>query len=222
MKNIVDRHYGNLFTSFYFSHKLNEDNTINFSYSSRITRPTMNNLAPFIYYSSRNTVFTGNPGLQPAISQGVTASYAYKKYFLSVSFTHEDKTITGFQPEVDSVSSKTILTSENLENQKLVSVALSVPVTVTKWWTMQFNVTGIWQQVNALYKDEQLRMEQKNVRINITQSFMLPKDFSMELSGFYQSPFLNGIVSFRSSGSLDFGMRKKFGKNALNFSQQYV
>ena len=219
VKNIVDRHYGNLFPSLYFSHKLNEDNTINFSYSSRITRPTMNNLAPFTYYSNRNTVITGNPGLQPAISHGLNAAYSFKKYFFSVSFTHEENTITGFQPDVDSLSNKTILTPENLENQKLISATLSVPVTVTKWWSMQYNVTGIWQQVNALYKDEQLRIEQKNIRINMTQVFTLPRDFSMELSGFYQSPSLNGIVTRKSLGSLDFGMRKKLGaKHALNFS----
>ena len=219
LKDIVDRHYGNLFPSFFISHKLDEKNAVNFSYSTRITRPTMNDLAPFTYYNNRNSLLTGNPGLQPAISHSASAVYSFKKYFFSVSFTKEDNAITGFQPEVDSVSNKTILTPENLENQKLVSAVFSVPVTVAKWWSMQYNITGIWQQVNALYKNEPVRVEEATISINMTQMFTLPKNFSMELSGFYQSPSLNGIVMFRSRGSLDFGMRKKFGaKDALNFS----
>lgn len=219
VKNIVDRHYGRLFPSAFLSHKLNEKTTISLSYSTRITRPTFSNLAPFTYYFNRNTVLTGNPGLQPALAHAVTAGYSYKKYFISLSYTKEDNAITGFQPNVDSSSNITIYTPENLENQKLVSVVLSIPLTVTKWWTMQYNVTGTWHQVNALYKKEKVQIEQKDIRINMTQSFTLPKDFSIELSGYYQSPSANGILLFKSSGSLDFGARKKLGtKDALSFT----
>ena len=62
-------------------------------------------------------------------------------------------------------------------------------------------------------------MEQKNLGLNMTQSFILPKDYSIELSGFYQSKALNGLTTFKPFGSLDFGVRKKFsGRDALNFS----
>ncbi len=50
IKNIVDRHYGNLFSSFFISHKIHDNNSLNFSYSMRITRPAFNDLAPFTYY----------------------------------------------------------------------------------------------------------------------------------------------------------------------------
>lgn len=107
-KNIVDRHYGKLFPTLFFSHKLNEQNTLNLSYSSRITRPTFNNLAPFTYYINRNTLLTGNPALQPAIAHAVSIGYTFKKYFLQVAFTKEDKSITFFQPSVDSGANKRI------------------------------------------------------------------------------------------------------------------
>src|SRR6185437_11682878 len=45
--NIVNRKYGELFPTFYISKKMNDDNSVNFSYSRRITRPTFNDLAPF-------------------------------------------------------------------------------------------------------------------------------------------------------------------------------
>lgn len=218
-KNIVDRHYGKLFPTLFLSHKLNEQNTFNFSYSSRITRPTFNDLAPFTYYVNRNTVLTGNPALQPAIAHAVTVGYTYKKYFLQVSFTRENNSITFFQPSVDSSTNKTIFSPQNLEHQKLAALVLSVPITVSTWWSMQYNITGTWQQVNAYYEKEPVRIEKKNISINMTQSFTLPANFSVELSGFYSSPNLNGITVFKAMGLLDFGIRKKLGaRSNINFS----
>lgn len=218
-KNIVDRHYGKLFPTLFLSHKLNEKNSINFSFSSRITRPSFNDLAPFTYYVNRNMVFTGNPALQPAIAHTASIGYTFKKYLLQVSFTKEDNTITFFQPTVDSASNITINKPENLDNQKSAVVVISVPVTVAPWWNMQYNVTGTWQQVNAYYEKEPVRIAKKNISINMTQSFTLPWNFSVELSGFYNSSNLNGISVIKPMGSLDFGLRKKLGaRDNINFS----
>lgn len=218
-KNIVDRHYGRLFPTVFISHKLNEKNTINLSYSSRITRPSFNDLAPFTYYISRNSLLTGNAALQPAISHAVSVGYTFKKYFLQASFTKEYNSIAFFQPRVDSVANKTVSKPENLDNQKLVTLVLSIPVTVTSWWNMQYNITGIWQQINAVYEKAPVRMGQGMISINMSQSFTLPANFSMELSGFYNSRSLNGIMILKPMGSLDFGLRKKLGaRDNINLS----
>lgn len=145
VKNIVDRHYGNLFPSFFLSHKIDDYNSINFSYNRRISRPSFNALAPFTYYSSPNSLITGNPGLQPAIANMVKGDYIFKKFLFSLSFTKEDHSITGFQPQTDSVTNKSILSPENLINQKLISLILSVPVDITKWWSMRYNITALRQ-----------------------------------------------------------------------------
>ena len=41
-KGIIDLHYGELFPTVYFSQKLNQNNTLQLSYSRRIDRPTFN------------------------------------------------------------------------------------------------------------------------------------------------------------------------------------
>src|SRR5690606_19522454 len=50
----------------------------------------------------------------------------------------------------------------------------------------------------------------------------LPKDFSLELSGFYNSPTLAGIRKVKAFGAVNFGVRKEFrnngGKLNLSFS----
>jgi len=211
LKNIVDRHYGNLFPTFFISHKINDNNALNFSYNKRITRPTFNALAPFTYHGSPYSLITGNPTLQPAIANMVKGDYIFKKLLFSLSYTKEDHSITNFQPQLDSVTNKTLLSPENLVNQKIISVILSIPIEITNWWSMQYNVTGLAQQVNALYKKEPVRLEQANVNINATQKFRLPKEWSVELSGFYQSRSLSGISVMKGFSSLDFGIKKNLG-----------
>jgi Outer membrane protein beta-barrel family/Carboxypeptidase regulatory-like domain len=218
-KNIIDRHYGKLFPTLFLSHKLNEKSAISLSYGSRITRPSFEDLAPFTYYSNRNSLLTGNPALQPAIAYAVSAGYTFKKYFFQLSFTKEDNKISFFQPDVDSASKKIINKPENLRNQKLVALTFSVPVKIATWWSMQYNITATYQQVNAWYKKEPVQIEQKNISLNMTQSFTLPEHFSIELSGFYNSRNLNGLTVFKPIGSLDFGIRKKLGaRDNINFS----
>src|SRR5205814_1950473 len=59
-KSIVDRHYGNLFPSFFFLHKINDSNSVNFSYSRRIWRPSFADLAPWVIFYDPKTFQTGN------------------------------------------------------------------------------------------------------------------------------------------------------------------
>ena len=217
VKNIVDRHYGNIFPTFFISHNINDNNSINFSYSLRITRPTFNDLAPFTYYADANTVLTGNAALQASLSNTLKLAYTYKQYLFSISYSLENHAITGFQPNSDSATNKVILSPQNLKNQKLVSAVISIPVNVTRWWTMQYNCTGIWQQINAYYKELPIRLSQLNYNINATQTFKLPKNWSADISGFYQSASLDGISVIKGTGSLNAGIKKKLKDNKSSF-----
>lgn len=222
-KNIVDRNYTNLFPSVFISHKLNENSALNFSYSRRITRPTFNNLAPFTYYLNANTLITGNAALQASLSDIVKVGFTFKKYLLSFSYSNEKGAIAGFQAHADSVLNKIKLSAENLQSVKILSGVLAIPLDVTTWWSMQYNITGAWQQANALYLARPVKVQQVYYTISAIERFALPKNYTIELAGNYYSPQLNGIAVMRASGSLDAGIRKKFkGKggslylNAIN------
>jgi Outer membrane protein beta-barrel family/Carboxypeptidase regulatory-like domain len=221
-KNIVDRHYGNLFPVITLSRTLDKNNSINLSYSKRISRPTFNNLAPYIYYVNENTIITGNPVLQPSVSHTITTDYTFKKYTLSLSFNKQDHAIAIFQPTVDSVANKVVLAPDNFK-QKLLSALVTIPVEITNWWNMQYSITGIWQQVDAS-DNKGLTRNNANININVTQNFRLPDNISVELSGFYQSRRLEGIYTQKEYGSLNIGIRKKLPgtKGALTFSANNI
>ncbi|HEX5151181.1 MAG TPA: TonB-dependent receptor [Parafilimonas sp.] len=218
-KNIVDRHYGNLFPSLFISQKLDDNNSINFSYTRRITRPTFNDMAPFVLFIDPNTFFSGNPALQPSISDAVKADYLFKKLVFSVSYTYEAHPITRFSPRIDSVTNKQTLAAENQKNRNSVNITISLPFKITNWWNMQNNITGSWQELNAIYNKASFIIKQNNVNLSTTQMFTLPKNYSIELSAYYQSPLLFGIYKLEEIASVDLGVQKKFKrKGALRFA----
>ena len=217
-KNIVDRHYGNWFPSIFISQSVNDNSSFNFSYSRRITRPTFNDMAPFVYFVDPNTIFSGNPALQPSIANAGKVDYLLKRFVFSLSYTNEKNTITNFSPTVDPVSNKQTLSAENQKSKDIIAVAVTLPFTIKTWWTMQNNLSVYWQQLDAFYKGEPVNIKQKTLSVNSTQSFILPRNFSMELSGIYMSGGLFGIYKAASSTSLNLGIQKKLGLNGGNLA----
>jgi len=220
IKNIVDRHYGNFFPSVFVSHAFTDKQSVNFSYSRRITRPTFNDMAPFVYFVDPNTLFSGNPALQPSTSNSLKADYLLKRLIFSLTFTKEKNPITNFAPRVDPVTNKQTLAAENQKDKQTLALNISLPARVNGWWSMQNNISGLWQKLNAIYKGEPLQIVQKNANLNSTQTFTAPKNYSIELRGNVQSGGLFGIYQLKPIGTMDIGVQKKFAdnKNILRFT----
>jgi outer membrane receptor protein involved in Fe transport len=54
---VVDRQFGKLFPSIFYSRTINDNQSLNFAYTKRITRPTFNQMAPFAIFLDPNTFF---------------------------------------------------------------------------------------------------------------------------------------------------------------------
>lgn len=215
VKNIVDRHYGRLFPSWFLSHNINDNNSLALSYSRRITRPTFWNLAPFVIFMGPNTFFSGNPGLQPAITDNVNFAYTFKRKILSLSYSYEANPITNFSPHVDAKTNKETLSAENQDNSKTLNLSFSLPLDITKWWSLQMNVNGSYIQMNGLYNKETVLLKQKLFFANGIQNFRLPNEFTLSLSTFYRTGGLFGIYRVDPIASVDFGLQKKLKKSSL-------
>ncbi|MEO8403263.1 MAG: outer membrane beta-barrel protein [Chitinophagaceae bacterium] len=220
VKNIIDRHYGKLFPSFFISGKIHDNSSINFSYSRRITRPSFNELAPFTIFFDPNSVTTGNPALQPSISDALMTSYSYKNYIFSLNYSYEAGAIVRFQPKIDPATNRQINAPENLKYLKTLALTVSVPLSLAPWWSMQTNLIGRLEQSNSSYKGASVTLNQKSFRFTSTQSIKLFKNLSMDISGFYQSSQLSGRAIIQPRASLDCGLQTKteHGKGKLSVS----
>ncbi|MEE9373124.1 MAG: outer membrane beta-barrel protein [Saprospiraceae bacterium] len=211
--DIVDRTYGDIFPSFYFSKTLSDNNKLQFSYSRRINRPSFTQLAPFIFFHDPNAYFTGNIALQPSITDAVKAAYRFNTVLFSLQYSFEDEAISRGQPFIDPVSNKQVNSSVNLDFSKVVSASLSLPVQVTDWWDMQYNIIVLWKQDKTRFEGDIITNEQKSYRVNSVQSFKLSRDFTLELSGNYRSSGINGFVKSKATGALNIGIQKKLSNN---------
>jgi outer membrane receptor protein involved in Fe transport len=215
-QDIVDRQFGEWFPTFYLSRRFNENNTINFNYSKRITRPTFNDMAPFVIFLDPYTFFSGNPAVQPAISNNFELGYTYKSALISLKYGIEDSTIANFQSTIIEGTNKQLLYTENLKQMKVLSLTLSIPVTPVKWWNMYYNVSGVLQEAQKYDEYGLQSYESGNFNIYTSQTFTLPKSFTLEVTGLYVSGGLFGIFQLKPFGSLNMGLQKKFGDHGGN------
>lgn len=217
---IIDRHYGKLFPTMYFSRDIGKNNSIQFSYSRRITRPSFNELAPFIVFQSPDTYVAGNEKLQPSISNILKSDYKYKSVLLSFTYTNENNAIRIFQPGQSQSQDKNILylMSKNLDRVTTSSLMLSFPLKLAKWWNMQNNLNGLIQRVKTNYDGKNLDISLKNLRYNAINNFRIIKGFTGELSGFYMSPLLWGVSKSKALYSVSAGVQLKSKNEKHTFS----
>ncbi len=216
-KNLLNRKYGNLFPTVSLKKDLDSKKDLQFSYSRRISRPTYNDIAPFVFFWGPTTFSSGNTALLPAISDALKAGYHVKRWIISLQFSHSKNEIGFLQPESDSASNL-IYRSQNLKYLNTLGLVNSLSFNLAPWWEIQTNLTAQYLVAQTLHLQNNTRIPNYGVNINIINSLKLPKDFAIEVSGMYQSKTLWGISEFLAVGSLNAGIQKKLGKGVLRLS----
>lgn len=223
--NVVDRAYGSWFPSVFLGRKLSESQTLNFSYSRRITRPKIRDLAPWLIFSDPTTQESGNPALQPSFTDAIKLDYGYKSWSVGVSYSIE-KDPMRFVPIVDPVTNRQVNRGENLGNEKGWSANLYLPLHPTKWWEMGNNFYLKTTEINFELEGQKLQLSNVTYGFNTTNTFKLPRKFSLEISGNYDSPSYWGVAIWKATGSLNLGLEKnlgeKWGKLRLNASDLFL
>lgn len=219
---VVDRQFGRFFPSAFLSHEFTKDFGANVAYSRRITRPTFNEMAPFVYLIDPSTFFAGNVAIQPSLTDAYKLDLRYKTIFFSVQYSRQDSTIARFQQQYHPETDRLVLLSENLKNSKILSFTVGFPLEVTKWWQMRVNAMYFQQENNTYDAGKPIQLKRDYLQFNTSQSFKLPKGFSSELSLFYIGPRLAGALKFGEMYGLNFGLQKNLGGNwgTLRFNVQ--
>ena len=210
---VVDRAYGEFFPTVYISHKINDTLNFNFSYSRRITRPTFNDMAPFVVFIDPNTLVSGNPAIQPAISNAIKFGLNYKSIILSAQYSVEDGTISRFQARSDEQSERLIYGAANLDQTKIFSLTMGLPITFANWWKMQNNFTYLHAKILNTVDGSLFNFGQNSFNINSTQSFTLARNITSEININYNSPSffdMFGASIIKSSFIINIAFQKRF------------
>jgi hypothetical protein len=214
-EEIVTRHYGDFFPTVFLSRKINSDNLIQVSYGRRITRPTFNQMAPWVIFSDPFTLFAGNENILPTYTNNIKTDYSYKSWIFSVQYSKDKNVIMPFQPTLDEESNTLFLKTDNIDQRQTVSMMLAFPWQVTSWWEMQNNLTANYQKVNSVLNGEAYDVDLIGSQIISTNTFKLPKKYTIELLGYYSSPAVNGYFNLLSRGFVNLGVQKEFEKAGI-------
>ena len=213
-KKLTDRKYGNFFPSLLLRRNFDNETDVQFSYSKRITRPTYNDIAPFVFFWGPNTFSAGNTSLFPSVAETFTLGYHKKQWIVSLQFTHSENEITFLQPEIDQ-SNNLIYRSQNLSYLNTLSLTNSYSISPTRWWEIHSNVSIQYQMAKAEYLSNNVSARLFGVNISLQNQLKLPKDFSIEISGMYQSKLQVGISQYLPFGAINAGVQKSFQEGGV-------
>jgi len=217
--NVVDRQYGSWFPSVYVTRKLSEFKSLNFSYSRRISRPQIRWLAPWLIFSDPTTVEGGNPALQPSFTDALKLDYGFKSWKFGVAYSLENNPMT-FVPKVNAQTNRQVNSVENLGSQRVANANLYIPFHPTKWWEMQNNLYANAVEINVELEGQKIQLRNVTYGFNSTHTISLPRKFTLEVSGNYDSPGYWGVAKWKATGSANVGIQKDFGEKwgKLRFS----
>ncbi|MEI6947748.1 outer membrane beta-barrel protein [Paraflavisolibacter sp. H34] len=183
-----------LFPSLFLSQKLNESgDEMQFNYSRRINRPGFWQLFPFYDLTDSLNISRGNEALRPEFTNSFELSYAktFKNrdnLLASLYFKNTTDLITRIQTKefVEAIdTSAYVLTYTNANSSYVTGLELTSRNKVTKWWEVTTNANFFTSKIDLEEEQDPDQFLSYFVRLN--NNIKLPKNFSVQLSGNYNS-----------------------------------
>ncbi len=207
-----------LFPSVFLTYKLNDKSDIQLNYSRKINRPNFFQLIPNYDISDPLNLSIGNPNLVPEFTNLAEISYqnqlTKKTSFLATAyFKNTNDLITNYQyrdknPDPNAKPDTVLITSyANANTSYNVGLELTTKTKLTKWWDFSVNVNLYNSTLKAGAITGGADNSQFSMFGKINNSFTLPKNFSIQLSGDYQAKTILPPNSRGSGG----GMMMMFG-----------
>jgi hypothetical protein len=207
------RNYTQLFPTAYVSYALNDKNQFSLNYGRRIQRPDYGDLNPFYYFLDKYTYQVGNPYLRPQFSHNIELSHSYNNILTTtLSYAIINDMINEQLEQIDSIHT-TYVTKTNLANQHSLTLSVSAGFPVAKWWRINAYAQGAYNSYKGFINTGIINVSGPSFNANMQNQFTLPKGWSMELNGWYNSKAIHGTIVGMPQGSMDFAVAKNILKN---------
>jgi iron complex outermembrane recepter protein len=215
-EDLVERSYTDVFPSGGIAYQPNKMNKFVLNYSRRIDRPVYERLNPFLYHFEEFTFHKGNPFLNPSYTNNFQLIHTFNsKLVTQISYS---KTTDYIGVLVDTLDSKHhFSTYLNMESHKNLGMNISYSFDISKKWNCYANG-------NFFKSNYSFDLRRKGIDLNVAtfylyakSTFLLPHDFNLEISGWYNSPsIIEGYFKAEKMWSLDTGVRKAIWEKRLD------
>lgn len=206
---VFNRNYWQLFPSLFITRKIDKNFSTVWQYTRRVNRPSYQQQNPFIEYLDSLTYTRGNPLLRPEISNQFKIGLNYQNQpFFSVSYNKTSDVIFENAPRQE--GNLTYTTSENLAAFENIVFELNFPINIGKKITGYGGNQFIWNHYKAAYLGSVYDRHKWNWQAYWQVSYKPKPDWNFEVSGFYNTPFLNEFIVLNEMGSLNLAIQKSF------------
>jgi ferric enterobactin receptor len=216
-------HYLQLFPSLTLERALNERHALAFAFARRLDRPSYLQLNPLRTYADATYYRSGNPFLTPQTSYNFELTHTYKgKFSTGLAYartTQPFMTVTQPSPDGGRV---VVITDVNLSTQHFYTLTLTVPLELTKWWSIYANELFYYNRFVGSLAGTNLDRGRFACNLGLNNSFTLPHGWTADLNGLYESREAFGFNIIRSRGQVSAGIQKsmwgKKGSLRLNMT----
>jgi outer membrane receptor protein involved in Fe transport len=215
------RSYLDLFPSANVSYKLNDNNTLQISYSRRLNRPHFRSLLPFEGFEDSRIIEQGNPDLNPEYTDSYEVGYFLDKekfnFLSTVYYRHRTGVIQEFS-SVDSVGI-THIVPINMAVQNAYGFELNLTYEIDRNYRFNSNFNFYKAMTEGSYNQEDYASKTYSWtnRSSLAIKF-LDNDFQTTLN--YRAPRINPQGKDLSAYYVDFGVSREVfnGKGNLAFN----
>ncbi|MCX2680185.1 TonB-dependent receptor [Galbibacter sp. EGI 63066] len=213
-ESLVSRNYGNWFPTVFAKYQLSEANSLTFSYSRRITRPTFDDLAPFVFFIGPTSFSEGNQALRPGISDNIDLGFQHKNIWLTLKYSNTEDHIAILQLQDNATNESQVYQSENFEYMRSLGATISLPINIDNWWEIQNNVEYYHYRYLSQHLKNNSPRHVNSVILSSNHTFSLPEDYTISLSANYHQGEFWGTLHFEPYGQVDMGVSKTFSNGS--------
>jgi hypothetical protein len=204
------RKYFNLFPSLHLSYKLQESQTIQLSYSYRLSRPGFRDLLPFSNFSDSRVFRAGNPLLNPEFTHSFEAGHlvnAEKGSLLSSVYYRHRLGVVENITVVDSTGF-TRITPVNLSTGDSYGMEFNLTYDPFNWWKWTANA-NIFRAINqGVYNDRILKSDTYTWNSRVSSRVTLFKNVDFQSSLNYRAPRKTTQGRDLAQYSIDLGLSR--------------
>ena len=207
------RNYTQLFPTFYLQYTPSEKNSFVVNYGRRIDRPDYEDMNPFVHFLDRYTFEQGNPDLGPQFAHNIELSHTYKGFLTStVNYTSTTNIIQQVI-EQHEATNETFIKKANIASLHQYGLAVSANKNIKKWWSMNLYGNVYNNHFKGVVNNEEISVAVTTFQAQVQQQFKLGKGWSAELSGFYRTKGLEGVIFIEPIAQVNGGISKQVLKN---------
>jgi outer membrane receptor protein involved in Fe transport len=213
LNRTVGRDYFQLFPSLSLSRALTKKLGTSLAFGRRIDRPGYQDLNPSIVYLDPYSQQQGNPFLRPQLTDSYSATLTYQQQpVLQLAYNRTTDPISLVTGQQDSVLYST---TTNLSRLSHYSATLNFPLNVGKLLSGYGGINLFYKQYQGEYLSGEYRQGQLSGLAYLQTTVRLPQGVRLEVSGFYHSAGVNGLIAFRPFGSATVGLQKSVWHDQL-------